>query len=179
MMTPVFNFLNKVWILIRDNTQLENVWANFLGGLSLVVFLFLWNEILRPKRNLTGEWDVTNTITSTEYGKYNNLKVVWRIHFLQNGNLITGSGEKIKDISADGTEFIYEPAKRDNVEIQGYVERNFLRKSRVFINVIQVGRARRSRATYLLKRKSSKNLSGTFITTAGKSRGNSSFIKND
>lgn len=39
-MTPVFNFLNKVWILIRDNTQLENVWANFLGGLSLVVFYF-------------------------------------------------------------------------------------------------------------------------------------------
>ncbi|MDO8593640.1 MAG: hypothetical protein Q7R59_01950 [bacterium] len=172
----------NLWLVLQQNLDSKGILANFLGGLGVVILLFILNELFRPKKNLTGEWDVTNTVLDTAYNPYKGLKVVWKMHILQNGNTITGSGEKIKDIRLDnGVEKVYEfePAKRDTVELQGYIEKNYLiRKSRVFINVIQVGQSRKSRATYILKLRNDSTLVGTFVATAANSKGTSIFSKN-
>lgn len=151
---------------------------NFLGSICVVLFLFILKEVLRPKKNLTGEWEVKNMGLDTGYKPYMELTVVWQMHILQNENTITGSGEKIKDIKLSGEIVEYDPDKRDTVELQGYVEKNYLRKSRIFINVIQVGRLRRSRATYVLELINDSTLVGTYVTTAGNTKGSSTFSKN-
>lgn len=160
------NVINNFWEHAQSNLDFRGVWANFFGGLILIIFLFFWGEFFRPKRNLTGEWEVKNTVVNTAYKPYEGLSVIWKLHMLQSENIISGSGEKIKDIHLDNSEYEYEPAKRDSVELQGYVEKNYFRKSRVFINVIQVGRLRKSRATYILRRVNDTTLVGEFVSTA-------------
>lgn len=172
------NFIRDILLVIQENLDFWGIFGNFIGGVCIIVFLFIWNEFLSPKRNLTGEWEVTNTVLDTDYKPFGKLKVIWRMHVLQNGSVIIGSGEKIKDIKPDNEVKEYEPTKRDTVEIHGSIERNYLRKSRVFINVSQVGQQRISRATYILKLVNDSTLVGKFITTAGNSKGTSVFSKN-
>ena len=182
-MNPLSYILKAIqilWSLILSQIDSRGIWANFLGGLFLVLVVFIWNDLLRRNKNLSGEWEVANSLESSDLNSFLNLKVLWRMHILQNGTTISGSGEKIKEISSDGQELEYDPEKRDSVELQGYIEKSYLpfRKNHVFINVIQVGRLRRSRATYTLKYKTDSELIGRFITTAGNSRGKSVFLKN-
>lgn len=178
----IVTFLGKIWYVIFNNLDSKNIIANFIGGLSVVAFLFIWNEFLGSKGNLTGEWEVENTVSSTEYKPFDNLKVIWRMHILQSENIISGSGEKIKDVTKTDDEnssvHEYTPTTRDTVELQGYIKKNYLRKSQVFINVIQVGQLRKSRATYMLELINKSTMVGTFVTTAGNSKGVSTFSKN-
>jgi hypothetical protein len=171
---PDFGYL---WRIAQDNMDYRGIWANFFGGLGLAALLFFIRETFRPKQNLSGEWIVENTVTNTAYNPYVGMRVIWKVHILQNQYSITGSGEKIKEIGPDGTDFEYEPAKRDAVELTGYVERNYFKRNVIFINSIQVGRLRRSRATYALNW-AKDALTGTFATTAGDAKGPSVFKRN-
>lgn len=174
----VYHGMDCLWQLTKKNLDLKGALANFFGGLVLIIFLFFYREIFRPRRNLTGEWEVENTVVETTYNPYRGIKVVWKLHILQSENTISGSGEKIKDIYLDGKEYEYEPAKRDSVELQGYIEKNYFRKSRIFINVIQVGRLRKSRATYILKRIDDITMTGIFVSTAADINGTTKFSRN-
>lgn len=172
------DLLQAFWPIVCPQIDSREIWANFLGGLALVLSIFLYNELFRSNKNLSGEWEVENTVKGSDYNPYTGLRVIWRMHILQNGSAISGSGEKIKDINLDDSENEYEPSKRDSVGLQGYIEKGYFLKTRVFINVIQDGQQRKSRATYILNYKSSSKLVGTFITTAGNSSGVSVFLKN-
>ncbi|KKT86586.1 MAG: hypothetical protein UW86_C0028G0008 [Microgenomates group bacterium GW2011_GWA1_Microgenomates_45_10] len=174
----ILHILYRLWSSILLQIDSKGIWANFLGGLAVVLFLFFYKELFRSNKNLSGEWGVINTVENSDYNPYVSLKVIWKMHILQNGDSVSGSGEKIKDIQLDGLENEFEPTKRESVEITGYIEKNYFHKSRVFINVIQFGQLRKSRATYILKYESDSRLVGTFVTTAGNSRGTSVFIKN-
>ncbi len=174
------NFPTQTWHFLKTNLDSQGILSNFLGGLGVVVLLFFSKEVFRPKRNLTGEWEIENRVVRSSYKPYKGLRVIWKFHMLQNGDRLSGSGEKIKEIRVDNTELEYNPPERDSVELEGYLEKNYLRRSRIFINVIQVGKLRRSRATYILRWKSWKGdngLVGTFITTAGDSSGSTIFSR--
>mgnify|MGYP001612079388 CR=1 FL=1 len=172
---PFSSFLGSLYEKYFDG---ESVLANVIGGLILVVILFLWKETFNRRHNLTGEWEVINTVLETSYNPYLGLKVVWKMHILQNGNNISGSGEKIKDIEKIGIEKELEHSKRDSVEIEGYIENNYLRKNRLFISVKQDGQLRKTRATYTLYFVDDNNLSGGFISTAADTKGKSIFSRN-
>lgn len=175
LITPKFQ---SAFVFLKNSPFLKDIATNFLGGLFLVVFLFLLREILRSGANLSGEWEVENTVMDSSYNPYPGIRVVWRLHILQNGDSLSGSGEKIKEIRLDQTEFEYEPKDRDSVGLTGYIEKSYILKDRVFITSIQDGKLRKTRATYTLKRDNDNALIGTFITTAADSRGSSIFLRN-
>ncbi|HSZ86496.1 MAG TPA: hypothetical protein VK787_10720 [Puia sp.] len=147
------------------------------SGLILTLVLFYLNEFVFPRRNLTGEWDAEICIVETSYTKYKNLRIEYKIHLIQKGYEISGSGEKIKDIKPDGTQIIFEREKRVNIYIDGYYERKYFQKSKVYLNILEDGRKRKTRATYCLKLERNNCIVGTFQSTAANTSGKAKMIK--
>jgi len=150
---------------------LINIIGTIIGGLLLTLFLFVLNEFVFPKKNLTGEWETKITIINTGYNPFKNLVIEYKMHLIQKGYELSGSGEKTKDIKPNGSETVFLRENRVNVEIDGYFERKYLGKSRIYLNIIENGRKRKTRTTYILTLKNKKNLNGTFISTAADSNG--------
>lgn len=161
--------------------MLENICINtvgtVLGGLLLTFIYFLFNEKFFPKINLTGEWVVKLKFIKTDYRPFEGLSVVYKIHLLQKGNDVIGTGEKVKEIRRDNSEYEFEPEKRVVISLEGYFERRFLSKSKINFNVTEYGRKRESRATYFLIIKNKNTMLGEFISTAASAMGKIEFQK--
>jgi len=142
-----------------------------LGGLAFTLILFLIKEYLLPKKNITGEWKSVLKIENSNYNLYKNLQIEFKIHLLHKGSEIVGMGEKIKDIHPDGSETVFEPSKRVKIEISGYYEKKYLRRSKVYFNILEKGRQRESLSTYILTVRNKSLLKGTFSSTAADSSG--------
>jgi len=150
---------------------LVNVIGTIIGGLLFTLILFLLNEYVFPKNNLTGEWMTITHVEKTTYVPFKDLKIEYKIHLLQKGYELSGSGEKIKDIKPDGTETVFFRENRVNIDVDGYFERKYFGKSKVYLNINEDGRKRETRATYVLTLKNNNRLEGSFITTAADARG--------
>lgn len=149
----------------------QNIIETLISGLLLTLILFLLNEYIFSKKNLTGEWKTTLKIKKTSFKPFENLTVEYKIHLIQKGNELSGSGEKIKDIKPDGKETVFLREDRTIIDVDGYFERKYFRRSKVFLNISEEGRNRETRATYFLTLKHSNNLEGTFISTAADASG--------
>jgi hypothetical protein len=150
---------------------LINILGTIIGGLLFTLILFLLNEYVFPKNNLTGEWKTITKIEMTSYNPFKDLMVEYKIHLIQKGYKLSGSGEKIKDIKADGTKTVFLRENRVNIEVDGFFERKYFGKSKVYLNIDEKGRKRDTRATYSLTLKDHDTLEGTFISTAADARG--------
>lgn len=155
-----------------------NVGATIVGGLIFTLILFLLNEYVFIKVNLTGEWNTTCKVVTTSWSKFKDLKIEYKIHLIQKGYQLSGSGEKIKDILPDGNETIFLRENRVLINIDGYVERKYFGKSIIYINVIEEGKIRKTRATYILTLHDFNNLQGSFVSTAADAEGEVKMKKN-
>lgn len=156
---------------------MNNIIGTVIGGLLFTFILFLIKEYFLPKKNITGEWKSITLTKSTTYTSYENLSIEFQIHLLQRDNEIIGSGEKIKDILPDGTFHVYETKERSKIYITGYYEKQYLRRSKVYLNIIEKGAIRESRTTYKLVVKCGNKLEGTFQSTAANSNGTINMTK--
>jgi hypothetical protein len=153
-----------------------NILGTIIGGGLLTLILFLLNEFVFRKKNLTGEWTTRINIVQTSYSPFKNLIIEYKIHLIQKGYELSGSGEKIKDIKPDGTETVFTREKRVLMDVDGYYERKYFSKDKVYLNIDEEGRKRETRATYFLIFHK-QNMQGTFISTAGDARGTITMIK--
>lgn len=154
-----------------------NILGTIIGGVILTFLLFFTNEFFFPKINFTGEWVATIHIKETTYKPFNNLAIEYRIHLLQKGSDISGSGEKIKDIRSDGSETVFDSEKRVFIDISGYYQKKYFHKSRIFLNIIEEGRKRESRSTYFFICHNKNRLTGNFTSTAANAKGAVEMIK--
>lgn len=145
--------------------------ATIVSGIILTLILFLINEYLLPKKNITGDWDTRITIKNSAYNPYRDLKINYKIYLLQKGNEIIGSGEKISDILGNGEIKEFTGEDRTKLVLEGYYERNYLKKSKVFFKITEFGSKRESRAIYFLTVNDKNKLTGNFTTTAADSSG--------
>lgn len=120
---------------------------------------------------MTGEWKTTIKTEKTSYKPFENLSVEYKIHLIQKGYELSGSGEKIKDIKPDGKETVFLRENRVVIDIDGYFERKYFQKSKVYLNITEEGRKRETRATYFLTVHGHNNLEGNFISTAADASG--------
>ena len=156
---------------------LINIVGTIIGGLLLTLILFLLNEYTFPKKNLTGEWKTTIKITETSYTPFKQLTVEYKIHLIQKGYELSGSGEKIKDIKQGGNETVFHRENRVVVDVDGYFERKYFRKCKVYLNINEEGRKRETRATYFLTLTADNKLEGNFISTAADASGQVTMVK--
>lgn len=152
--------------------MIQDILSNVIGGLIFALILFWINEYFFKIKNVSGEWTAFTRIRKTSHSKFKDVEIEFRIHLLQSGDQISGRGEKIRDIDPDGTNsHIYPNLKRIDFEISGYVERNYLKKSKLYLLIKENGSRRTTSASYTLILNGKDRLSGLVVSTAAESRG--------
>jgi len=154
---------------------LEEFTANLVLAISLIVF----NEKIFPKYNISGEWDTNLTYDKTSHHDFLGIQIQYKINLLQQGNIITGHGEKVSDINTERGLYEFERDKRVHIEVNGYYERNFIKKSIIYLNVVEKGRIRDTSQTFVLCYEGKSKLIGKFTSTAADSSGPITMNKND
>lgn len=148
----------------------ENFWGSIFAGLILTVILFSLDEFIY-RVDLSGEWQVTESISRTTWNPYLGFEVHFIYHLLQKGNEITGYGEKVWQKEKGETITIFEAGKRVRVEIEGYIKKSYLRSTEINLLIYEYGRKRESSTTYAIKIVSFKKLLGIYRSTAANAQG--------
>lgn len=119
-------------------------------------------------QDLTGDWQVINTVQKTAYKSFDNMKVGFRLKIKQQGQEFTGKGEKF---SENGQPL---PASyRTPIHVTGSIDGN-----RVVATFVEDGRMRRSNGRFVWKlQNGGDQLAGTFVSTAANSSGRSALTK--
>jgi len=115
-------------------------------------------------QNLSGKWNVVNTVQTTSYRSFKNLKLGFDLSIDQNGNSFTGRGLKV---SENGRTL---PANsRTPIQVKGSI--NGDRVEAVFY---EEGTARKTNGRFVWRIDSAgRGLTGSFNTTAARSSGKS------
>jgi len=123
---------------------------------------------LSAVRDLSGKWTVVNSIDTTAYGSFKNMKIGFEFSIDQTGSTFTGRGRKV---SENGRSL---PASgRTPIHVQGSIKGD-----RIEATFIEDGMARKSNGRFVWRiDKSGRGLTGNFATTAARSSGKSSAIR--
>jgi hypothetical protein len=114
--------------------------------------------------NLSGEWNMVNTIERTSYPAYANLRIGYHLVITQTGAELTGAGEKITENGRSMADF-----ERTPIHLTGSVDQNSV--SATFVEEGQ-RRSTNGRLAWTLA-SGGNQLRGTFSSTAAKSSGSS------
>ena len=163
----VFKIEYKFLSLFRHDLSV-NLVGSFLAGALLTLTLFILNEYVF-KVNLTGEWEIIETIAEAKV--YQGYKVHYTFHILQKGSNIVGYGEKTKEFQNNEVPMVFERTKRVRVEFEGYIEKGYVSETKIYLLIYEYGRERETSSTYFLKIKDQNTLSGYFSSTAADAKG--------
>ena len=119
-------------------------------------------------QDLTGEWQVINTVENTGYKSFDKIQLGFRLKINQKGKEFTAKGEKF---SENGKTL---PAvSRTPIRVTGSIEGD-----KVVATFVEDGRTRRSNGRFVWRLQNGGDaLAGTFISTAANSRGRSAVTK--
>lgn len=113
--------------------------------------------------NLTGKWNVVNTVQKTSYQSFQDLKIGFDLSISQNGNSFTGKGQKV---SENGRSL---PAdSRTPIEVKGSINGN-----RVEATFFETGTMRKTNGRFVWQIDQTGGLYGTFVSTAANTSGKS------
>jgi hypothetical protein len=119
-------------------------------------------------RELSGKWTIVNTVETTSYRSFKNMKFGFDLSIDQTGSTFTGKGRKV---SENGRSL---PANsRTPIQVQGSINGD-----RIEATFIEEGTARKSNGRFVWRLdKSGRGLTGNFATTAARSSGKSAAIR--
>ena len=125
-------------------------------------------ESINTSRELSGEWTIVNTVETTSYRSFKNMKIGFDLSIDQTGSTFTGKGQKV---SENGRSL---PANsRTPIQVQGSINGD-----RIEATFIEEGSARKSNGKFVWRLdKSGRGLTGNFATTAARSKGKSAAIR--
>ena len=119
---------------------------------------------LSTVRDLSGKWTVVNSVDTTAYQSFKNMKIGFDLSIDQTGSTFTGKGRKV---SENGRSL---PANsRTPIHVQGSINGDVIEAT-----FIEDGSARKSNGKFVWRiDRAGRGLTGTFNTTAARSRGKS------
>lgn len=120
--------------------------------------------------DLSGEWDLVNTIQQTSYPAYTNLRVGYHLVIHQNGNEFTADGEKVSENGAAMAD-----SERTPIHVTGSIDFD---QEIVTATFVEEGLRRQTSGrfawTIIANRK---EMRGTFVSTAARSSGSSVVVR--
>jgi hypothetical protein len=115
------------------------------------------------KNDLTGKWNVVNTVQKSSYRSFQDLKIGFDLSISQNGNSFTGKGQKV---SENGRTL---PANsRTPIEVKGSIDGNIIEAT-----FSEEGALRKTNGRFVWRIDETGSLSGTFVSTAARTSGKS------
>jgi len=119
-------------------------------------------------QDLSGNWHVVNTIETTSYSTYKNMKIGFALSINQTGKTFTGSGRKV---SENGRSL--PAASRTPIQVKGSINGDTIEAT-----FFEDGTARKSNGKFVWRiDKAGRGLSGNFATTAARSSGKSAAMR--
>jgi Domain of unknown function (DUF4388) len=126
------------------------------------------DERAAKTQDLTGEWQVINTVQKTGFKSFDKMQLVFRLKIDQKGKEFTAKGEKF---SENGQTL--SAVRRTPIHVTGSIEGD-----KVVATFVEDGRLRKSNGRFVWRlQKSGDALAGTFVSTAANSRGISTVTK--
>jgi len=143
----------------------DNFWVDIIttlvSGVALTFLFFLAREKLFPVPDITGKWYLEMVTVNTAYNPYQDMVLRYVLMIWREGNIIKGSAEKIYENSTNGErEFVGN--NRTRASIEGYIEKNYLSKDKIYIHSIENGHGRESTNIYDLLLKPDGEMIGAF-----------------
>lgn len=118
----------------------------------------------RNVQDLSGEWNVVNTVQKTTYKSFSNMEIGFRLKIKQTGNDFTARGEKVSENGRN-----LPAASRTPIRVNGSIEGD-----QVIATFVEDGMTRPTNGRFIWKLKGQNAaLSGTFISAAANSSGKS------
>lgn len=143
---------------------LADIIATLVGGVALTFLFFLAREKLFPIPNISGKWYLEIKVINTAYNPYKNMVLRFVIMIWNEGNKIKGTAEKIYENSSTGEHEIT-GNNRTRAIIEGYIEKKYLSKDKIYLHIVENGDKRESTSFYDLFFKSDSKMLGTFNST--------------
>lgn len=143
---------------------LVQIAATLIGGLLLAFIFFLIKDKLFRTPALAGLWTFAALTDKTSYNPYKGMTLTYLVLLAQEGNRVIGSGEKIKEVSTNGTRE-YEGKNRTRIAITGFITQRFLCKSECVIHITEAGQQRDSSTMHSLRVTRKGRMAGTYVST--------------
>jgi hypothetical protein len=123
---------------------------------------------LRAVQDLSGKWNIVNSVDTTSYRSFKNMKIAFDLSINQSGSTFTGSGHKV---SENGRNL---PAgSRTPIQVKGSINGD-----RIEATFFEAGTARKSNGKFVWRiDRNGRGLTGSFATTAARSSGKSAAIR--
>lgn len=145
------------------NSFWADVLATLLGGVVLTFLFFIARERLFPISEVTGKWYLETVTINTAYNPYKQMVLRYVLIIWREGNVLKGSAEKIYEKSSTG-EREYEGQNRTRSKVDGYLEKNYLSKDKIYLHSIENGHGRESTNFYDLSVESKSKMVGIFCS---------------
>ncbi len=143
------------------DSLISSIIATVVGGGILAVLFFWVRERLFPLSDVSGTWYIEMRTINTAYKPYMGMVLRYVVMIWCEGNRIQGTVEKIYENSTTGErEFVGENRTRGVAE--GYLEKNYFTKDRLFLHVVENGHGRESTYFFDAIIKSNKKMVGAF-----------------
>ena len=141
-----------------------NITSTVIGGVILAFLFFLTREKLCPLPAVAGRWCFEMHTKNTSYMPYEGMTLKYVAILWREGNVIQGTAEKTYEKSSEG-EIEYVGKNRTRGRVNGYIEKNYFSKDRLFLHIVEHGEIRKSTQFHKLICISNKPMKGTFVST--------------
>ncbi len=152
-------------------TLFVGVLGTVIGGIILSLIYFVLHDYVYKLPEIGGAWYFTDSIEKTSFNSYRGMQVIYLALIWNEGNRILGTAEKVSEITADGKQHKYIGDKRVQVNISGFITKNYLRDDKVTIHIEEFGMQRKSSSIHQLSVISDDLIKGIFTSTAANSTG--------
>ncbi|MFN2375223.1 MAG: hypothetical protein ABR538_01715 [Candidatus Binatia bacterium] len=160
----------------------ESFWADILatlvGGVVLAVLFFWFREKIVPFPNITGRWHFEMRTTSTSYNPYQDMTLRYIAMLWREGDRVEGTVEKIYESSTTGVRH-FDGTQRTRGKVQGYIEKNYFGKDKLFLHVTEDGHGRVSTNFYELVANADTVLNGSFTSMIANQSGTARWQRSD
>lgn len=123
---------------------------------------------LKAVQDLSGKWNIVNSVDTTSYRSFKNMKIGFDLSINQTGSTFAGKGTKV---SENGRRL---PAgSRTPIQVKGTINGD-----KIEATFIEEGTARKSKGKFVWRvERNGRGLTGSFATTAARSSGKSAAVR--
>lgn len=121
--------------------------ATIAGGVILAVLFFFAKEKLFPLPKLDGRWYLEQTTQTSKFTPYSGMILRYVVMLWREGNRVEGTAEKIYENSSTG-ERTFSGENRTRATVNGYIEKKYFEKDRIYLHVVEDGHGRESTTFY-------------------------------